>query len=49
LVCSLGGQLLALGALRYESPNYLHIVNPSTGAMTRLIPFDVAKTTIARA
>lgn len=47
LVCSKAGQLLALGARRYESPNNLYTVDPSNGIMTLLKPFDVARITIA--
>ena len=49
LVCSLGGQLIAFGARRYETPNYLHTVDVGNGVMTRLTQFDVAQITIARA
>ncbi len=48
LVCSGAGQLLALGAPRYESPNSVYSVDMSNGNMTALTPFDVVKFTIAR-
>ena len=48
LVCSGAGQLLALGAPRYESPNSVYSVDTSNGTMTALTPFDVVKFTIAR-
>ena len=48
LVCSRAGQLLALGAPRYESPNLVYSVDTSNGTMTALTPFDVVKFTIAR-
>jgi hypothetical protein len=43
LVCSPSNQLFALGALRYESPNYLHTIDKNTGEITRVGAFDVAK------
>ena len=49
LVCSPEGQLFAFGARWHESPKYLHTVDVSTGVMTRLRAFDVAKVTFARA
>lgn len=49
LVCSPAGQLLALGAPRYVTPNKVYVVNPSNGTMTLLTDFDVSKITILRA
>lgn len=48
LVCSSSNQLFALGALRYESPKYLHTINLSTGEMNRIENgFDVNTITLA--
>lgn len=47
LVCSEAGQLFALGAPRYVTPNNLYSVDPSTGAMTLLRQYDAAKITIS--
>lgn len=47
LVCSTAGQLFAFGALRYQLPNNLYLLDPKTGAMTQPIPFDVAKVTLS--
>jgi len=47
LVCAPGGQIWALGALRYETPHYLHLVDPVKGEMTRLAPFNVSKIAIS--
>ncbi|MBE9104677.1 hypothetical protein IQ229_06895 [Nostoc cf. edaphicum LEGE 07299] len=49
LVCSATGQLLAFGAMRYETPNAVFIVDKNTGNMTRLQDFDAAQITRARA
>ncbi|MBE8970297.1 hypothetical protein IQ277_30025 [Nostocales cyanobacterium LEGE 12452] len=49
LVCSTTGQLLAFGAMRYETPNAVFIVDKNSGNMTRLQDFDTAQITRARA
>ncbi|MDZ8137385.1 MAG: hypothetical protein RM049_19125 [Nostoc sp. DedQUE04] len=49
LVCSATGQLLAFGAMRYETPNAVFIVDKNSGTMTRLQDFDSAQITRARA
>ncbi|MDM9585414.1 hypothetical protein [Nostoc sp. GT001] len=49
LVCSTTGQLLALGAMRYETPNAVFIVDKKSGNMTRLQDFDTAQITRTRA
>ncbi|MGV0103711.1 hypothetical protein [Nostoc sp. DSM 114167] len=49
LVCSATGQLLAFGAMRYETPNAVFIVDKNSGNMTRLQDFDTAQITRARA
>ncbi|QDL09307.1 hypothetical protein DP113_16505 [Brasilonema octagenarum UFV-E1] len=46
LVCSSSNELFALGARRYESPKYLHTINKSTGVITRIKDFDVARIAI---
>jgi hypothetical protein len=43
LVCSRSNQIIGFGALRYQSPKALHIIDPSNGTMTKLTDFDVAK------
>ncbi|MEH2176912.1 hypothetical protein [Nostoc sp.] len=48
LVCSTTGQLLAFGAMRYETPNAVFIVDKNSGNMTRLQDFDTAQITRAR-
>jgi hypothetical protein len=48
LVCSATGQLLAFGAMRYETPNAVYSVDKNSGNMTRLQDFDVAQIAIAR-
>ena len=48
LVCAPSGQFIALGARRYESPNYLHLVDKNTGVMTRLKAYNFAKITLLR-
>jgi hypothetical protein len=49
LVCSTTGQLLAFGAMRYETPNAVFIVDKNSGNMTRLQDFDTAQITRTRA
>lgn len=46
LVCTPTGELYAVGAKRYEYPNYLHKLNKQTGEITRLVPFNVAAITV---
>ncbi|MBP5973876.1 hypothetical protein HW132_14295 [Brasilonema sp. CT11] len=46
LVCSSSNELFALGARKYESPKYLHTINKSTGVITRIKDFDVARIAI---
>ncbi|MBD2524299.1 hypothetical protein [Nostoc sp. FACHB-133] len=48
LVCSATDQLLAFGAMRYETPNAVYSVDKNSGNMTRLQDFDVAQITVAR-
>jgi len=48
LVCSGAGQLLAFGAMRYETPNALYTVDIDSGNMTQLQNFDAAHITLAR-
>ena len=48
LVCSGTGQLLAFGAMRYETPNAVYSVDKNSGNMTRLQDFDAAQITLAR-
>ncbi|MEH2063325.1 MAG: hypothetical protein V7K50_13860 [Nostoc sp.] len=48
LVCSATGQLLAFGAMRYESPNAVYSVDKNSGNMTRLQDFDTAQITLVR-
>lgn len=48
LVCSATGQLIAFGALRYETPNAVYSVDKKSGNMTRLQDFDAAQITLAR-
>jgi len=47
LVCSGTGQLLALGALRYQTPNTMYSVDKNSGNMTRLQDFDVTQIALA--
>ncbi|MDZ8258564.1 hypothetical protein [Nostoc sp. ChiQUE01b] len=49
LVCSATGQLLAFGAMRYETPNAVYSVDKNSGNMTRLQDFDTTQITRARA
>ncbi|MDZ7955244.1 hypothetical protein [Nostoc sp. DedQUE09] len=49
LVCSTTGELLAFGAMRYETPNAVFIVDKNSGNMTRLQDFDSAQITRTRA
>ena len=49
LVCSATGQLLAFGAMRYETPNAVYIVDKDSGNMTRLQDFDTTQITRTRA
>jgi hypothetical protein len=42
LVCSGTHQLIGLGAPRYETPNSLYLIDPSTGLMTKVREFDTA-------
>ncbi|MEH2230207.1 MAG: hypothetical protein V7K71_11275 [Nostoc sp.] len=49
LVCSTTGQLLAFGAMRYETPNAVFIVDKNSGNMTRLQDFDATQITRTRA
>ncbi|MEH2182957.1 hypothetical protein [Nostoc sp.] len=49
LVCSATGELLAFGAMRYETPNAVYIVDKNSGNMTRLQDFDTTLITRARA
>jgi hypothetical protein len=46
LLCSPAHQLLAFGALRYQSPKALYSVDVSSGAMTKLSDFDTAAVTL---
>ncbi|MCC5665231.1 hypothetical protein LC653_15230 [Nostoc sp. CHAB 5784] len=48
LVCSATGQLLAFGAMRYETPNAVYSIDKNSGNMTRLQDFDAAQITLAR-
>ncbi|MCC5642162.1 hypothetical protein LC607_04110 [Nostoc sp. CHAB 5824] len=48
LVCSATGQLLAFGAMRYETPNAVYSIDKSSGNMTRLQDFDAAQITLTR-
>jgi hypothetical protein len=49
LVFSNSGDLIAFGALRYETINTLYRVDPVSGEMTRLFDFDVANVAAAPA
>ncbi|MBN3945904.1 MAG: hypothetical protein V7K14_16085 [Nostoc sp.] len=49
LVCSGTGQLLAFGALRYQTPNTVYSVDKNSGNMTRLEDFDATQIALARA
>ena len=46
LVCSGSGQFLALGALRYVTPNSVYSVDAGNGTLTALTQFNVSKATI---
>ncbi|MBN3907210.1 MAG: hypothetical protein HWQ35_11790 [Nostoc sp. NMS1] len=48
LVCSATGQLLAFGAMRYETPNAVYSVDKNTGNMTRLQDFNATQITVTR-
>ncbi|MEH1821678.1 MAG: hypothetical protein V7L31_21790 [Nostoc sp.] len=48
LVCSGTGQLLAFGAMRYETPNAVYSIDKKSGNMTRLENFDVTQIALAR-
>ncbi len=48
LVCSATGQLLAFGAMRYETPNAVYDVDKKSGNMTRLQDFNASQITLAR-
>ncbi|MEH2423434.1 MAG: hypothetical protein V7K48_21735 [Nostoc sp.] len=48
LVCSATGQLLAFGAMRYETPNAVYTIDKNSGNMTRLQDFDATQITLAR-
>ncbi|MEH1789345.1 MAG: hypothetical protein V7L23_28140 [Nostoc sp.] len=43
LVCSGTGQLLAFGAMRYQTPNAVYSIDKKSGNMTRLENFDVTQ------
>jgi hypothetical protein len=47
LVCSASNQLFAVGARRYEFPNYIHLIDTQTGNLKRLTAFDVSKIAIS--
>jgi hypothetical protein len=47
LVCSASNQLFAVGARRYEFPNYIHLIDGKTGELKRLTAFNVSKIAIA--
>lgn len=47
LVCSGTGQLLAFGAMRYQTPNTVYSVDKNSGNMTRLQDFDVTQIALA--
>ncbi|MHC5673964.1 hypothetical protein [Nostoc sp.] len=49
LVCSGTGQLLAFGAMRYQTPNTVYSVDKNSGNMTRLQDFDATQIALARA
>ncbi len=49
LVCSGTGQLLAFGAMRYQTPNTVYSVDKNSGNMTRLEDFDATQIALARA
>ncbi|MEH2379652.1 MAG: hypothetical protein V7K27_12335 [Nostoc sp.] len=48
LVCSATGQLMAFGAMRYQTPNVVYSIDKNTGNMTRLQDFDATQITLAR-
>ncbi|MBC6432409.1 hypothetical protein FM036_17240 [Nostoc sp. HG1] len=48
LVCSGTGQLLAFGAMRYETPNAVYSIDKKSGNMTQLQDFNAAQITLAR-
>ncbi|MEH1825477.1 MAG: hypothetical protein V7L22_08915 [Nostoc sp.] len=48
LICSGTGQLLAFGAMRYQTPNAVYSIDKNSGNMTRLEDFDVTQIALAR-
>ncbi|MEH2002029.1 MAG: hypothetical protein V7L00_25400 [Nostoc sp.] len=48
LICSGTGQLLAFGAMRYQTPNTVYSVDKNSGNMTPLEDFDATQITLAR-
>jgi hypothetical protein len=46
LTCSASNQLFAVGARRYEFPNFIHSVEAKTGELKRLTAFNVSKIAI---
>ncbi|MBD2532332.1 hypothetical protein H6G97_23230 [Nostoc flagelliforme FACHB-838] len=48
LVCTTTGQLLAFGAMRYETPYAVYSVDKNSGNMTRLQYFDTTLIALAR-
>ncbi len=48
LICSGTGQLIAFGAPRYQTPNNLHKVEPTTGVTSLLQPFNAIRVAISR-
>jgi hypothetical protein len=49
LVCSGTDQLIGLGAPRYQTPNALYVIDPSTGVMTKVRDFDTATLALVHA
>jgi len=49
LIYAPSGQLLAFGALRYETPNAVYSVDVSSGLMTRLAQFDASRLAVISA
>ncbi|MEH2375668.1 hypothetical protein [Nostoc sp.] len=49
LVCSGTGQLLAFGAMRYQTPNTVYSVDKNSGNMTPLEEFDATHIALTRA
>jgi hypothetical protein len=47
LTCSASNQLFAVGARRYEFPNYIHLIESKTGELKRLAAFNVSKIAIS--